>query len=97
MIKPIKFSQDIVNDMLRRTAREAASVDDAVRDIINIASRRNPYVQLILYPSQVQGEGAAQSIVRGIQALEPGRPPRQRRRGPATLPRIYQQPQSLNY
>lgn len=35
MIKPIKFSQDIVNDMLRRTAREAASVDDAVRDIIN--------------------------------------------------------------
>lgn len=35
MIKPIKFSQNIVNDMLRRTAREAASVDDAVRDIIN--------------------------------------------------------------
>lgn len=42
----------------------------AVRDIINIAGRRNPYVQLILYPAQVQGEGAAQSIVRGIRALE---------------------------
>ncbi|MBU3875753.1 exodeoxyribonuclease VII large subunit [Faecalicatena sp. AGMB00832] len=42
----------------------------AVRDIINIASRRNPYVQLILYPALVQGEGAAASIVRGIQALE---------------------------
>ena len=42
----------------------------AVRDIINIASRRNPYVQLILYPAQVQGEGAAASIIRGIEMLE---------------------------
>ncbi|MBD5463160.1 MAG: exodeoxyribonuclease VII large subunit [Lachnospiraceae bacterium] len=42
----------------------------AVRDIINIASRRNPYVQIILYPAIVQGESAAESIVRGIQALE---------------------------
>lgn len=42
----------------------------AVRDIQNIAFRRNPYVQLILYPAQVQGEGAAQSIIQGIYALE---------------------------
>ena len=42
----------------------------AVRDIINISSRRNPYVQLILYPAQVQGEGTAESIVKGIRALE---------------------------
>ena len=42
----------------------------AVRDIINIASRRNPYVQLILYPALVQGDGAADSIVKGIRALE---------------------------
>lgn len=42
----------------------------AVQDIRKIAFRRNPYVQLILYPAQVQGEGAAQSIVRGIQALD---------------------------
>lgn len=41
-----------------------------VRDIIQIASRRNPYVQLILYPALVQGEGAADSIVRGIRMLE---------------------------
>jgi len=38
----------------------------AVRDIMNIAARRNPYVQLILYPAQVQGDGAAESIVNGI-------------------------------
>ena len=42
----------------------------AVRDIINISGRRNPYVQLILFPAQVQGEGAADSIVKGIRALE---------------------------
>ncbi len=42
----------------------------AVRDIIQIATRRNPYVQIILYPAQVQGEGAAFSIVNGIRALE---------------------------
>lgn len=42
----------------------------AVRDINNIAQRRNPYVQLILYPALVQGEGAAQSIVNGIHAME---------------------------
>ena len=42
----------------------------AVRDIINIAHRRNPFVQLILYPALVQGEEAPQSIVRGIRALE---------------------------
>lgn len=42
----------------------------AVRDIINITTRRNPYVQIILYPALVQGEGAAPSIVKGIQTLE---------------------------
>ena len=42
----------------------------AIQDIRNIASRRNPYVQLILYPALVQGDGAKMSIVHGIQALE---------------------------
>lgn len=42
----------------------------AIRDIMNISARRNPYVQLILYPAKVQGEGAKESIVRGIRMLE---------------------------
>ncbi len=42
----------------------------AIQDIRNIASRRNPYVQLILYPALVQGDGAKMSIVHGIQTLE---------------------------
>ncbi|MCI9219586.1 MAG: exodeoxyribonuclease VII large subunit [Lachnospiraceae bacterium] len=47
-----------------------ADTGAAVRDIIQIAGRRNPYVQIILYPAIVQGEAAAPSIVRGIHALE---------------------------
>ena len=47
-----------------------ADTGAAVRDIIQIATRRNPYVQIILYPAIVQGEAAAESIVRGIRALE---------------------------
>ncbi len=42
----------------------------AVRDIINIATRRNPYIRIILFPAVVQGDAAASSIVQGIRALE---------------------------
>lgn len=42
----------------------------AVRDIIHIARRRNPYVQLILSPALVQGEGAKESIRDAIKRLE---------------------------
>jgi len=48
------------------TARTGA----AVRDIIQIASRRNPYIQIFLYPAIVQGEEAVPSIVQGIRILE---------------------------
>lgn len=47
-----------------------ASTGAAVRDIINIAGRRNPYVQIIVYPAVVQGEYAVPSIVKGIRTLE---------------------------
>ncbi len=47
-----------------------ADTGAAVRDIIQIATRRNPYVQILLYPAIVQGQQAAASIVRGIRALE---------------------------
>ncbi len=54
----------------RRIGVVTAPTGAAIRDIMNIAGRRNPYVQLILYPAQVQGEGAEESIVRGIEMLE---------------------------
>ncbi len=47
-----------------------ADTGAAVRDIIQIAHRRNPYVQIILCPAIVQGEAAVPSIVNGIHALE---------------------------
>ena len=42
----------------------------AVRDIINVSKRRYPGIQIVLYPALVQGEQAADSIVKGIRALE---------------------------
>ena len=48
------------------TARTGA----AVRDIINVSKRRNPGIRIILYPATVQGDGAAQTIVEGIEALD---------------------------
>lgn len=47
-----------------------ASTGAAIRDIMNITARRNPYVQLVLYPALVQGAGAAQSIAAGIRTLD---------------------------
>ena len=42
----------------------------AIQDIINVSKRRNPYVELILYPALVQGENAYKSIIKGIKALD---------------------------
>ena len=55
---------------IRRLGVVTAPTGAAVRDIINITKRRNPFVQIILYPALVQGEGATESIVKGIHALE---------------------------
>ena len=54
----------------KRIGVVTAPTGAAVRDIMNISARRNPYVQLLLYPAQVQGEGAKESIARGIRMLE---------------------------
>ena len=55
---------------IRRLGVVTAPTGAAVRDIINITKRRNPFVQIILYPALVQGEGASESIVKGIHALQ---------------------------
>lgn len=39
----------------------------ALRDMVSVFSRRSPSIQLILVPVLVQGEGAAQEIVRAIR------------------------------
>ena len=55
---------------IRTVGVVTASTGAAIRDIINITKRRNPYVQIILYPAIVQGDAAPASIVQGIRALE---------------------------
>lgn len=54
----------------KRVGIVTAPTGAAIRDIMNVAARRNPYVQLILYPALVQGDGAKESIIAGIQMLE---------------------------
>lgn len=55
---------------VKRVGIVTAQTGAAIQDMINISSRRNPYVQLILYPAKVQGEGASDTIVQGIQYLD---------------------------
>ncbi len=54
----------------RKIGIVTAPTGAAIRDIMNISARRNPYVQLILYPALVQGEGAKESIVKGIEMMD---------------------------
>lgn len=55
---------------VKRVGIVTAQTGAAVQDMMQIAARRNPYVQLILYPAKVQGEGASDTIVEGIRRLD---------------------------
>ena len=55
---------------VKRLGIVTASTGAAIRDIMNISRRRNPFIQLVLYPALVQGEGAVDSIVKGIEVLD---------------------------
>ncbi|MEE0691862.1 MAG: exodeoxyribonuclease VII large subunit [Lachnospiraceae bacterium] len=55
---------------VRKIGIVTAPTGAAVRDIINISRRRNPGISLILYPAKVQGEGAAESVTRGLEKLD---------------------------
>lgn len=61
--KPVPFYSDVVGIV-------TASTGAAVRDIVNIAKRRNPYVKLILYPVHVQGDEAPEEIAHAIAELD---------------------------
>ncbi len=55
---------------IRRLGVVTAPTGAAVRDIIQIAKRRNPYVEIVLYPAIVQGDQAPESIICGIRLLD---------------------------
>ena len=54
----------------RRIGIVTSPTGAAIRDIINVSKRRNPYAELVLYPALVQGDDAAASIARGIARLD---------------------------
>ena len=67
------FAQDYKQPIpkhIRTLGVVTAPTGAAVQDIRNVTGRRNPYVQIILYPALVQGEGAKESIVKGIRMLD---------------------------
>lgn len=41
----------------------------AIRDIINVTKRRNPLVDIVIYPALVQGVNASQDIINGLKVL----------------------------
>jgi len=47
-----------------------AKTGAAIWDICSVAAGRNPYVDLYLYNALVQGDGAKESIVKGIETLD---------------------------
>lgn len=67
------FSEEYKKPVPRFASRigvATAATGAAVQDIINVATRRNPYVQLVFVPTKVQGEGAAESIAASIRTLD---------------------------
>ena len=47
-----------------------AQTGAVIQDICNVSHRRNPYIQILLYPARVQGEGAYRTIIRGLQYFD---------------------------
>ncbi len=61
--KPLPAYPDKVGIVTARTGK-------VIHDIMTVGTRRNPWIQLVLCPASVQGEGAAATMIRAIQALE---------------------------
>lgn len=55
---------------VRKLGVVTSATGAVLQDIRNVALRRNPYLQIVLCPATVQGEGAAATIVNGIKILD---------------------------
>ncbi|MBQ7096718.1 MAG: exodeoxyribonuclease VII large subunit [Clostridia bacterium] len=62
-----RSAKKAIPEFPKRIGVATAPTGAAVRDIINILSRRFPYADVFLYPVLVQGEGAAESVCRAIE------------------------------
>ena len=60
--KPIPFMPKTIGVLTSNTGA-------VIRDIINVSTRRNPNVNIRLYPVPVQGSGAGEKIAEGIEFM----------------------------
>jgi len=65
----IKYKKTIPQD-IKRIGVITSQTGAVIEDIINIATRRNPAVDIVVYPSKVQGSGADIEIIQGIDFFE---------------------------
>ena len=55
---------------IRRVGVVSSETGAVIQDIIDITHRRNPMLDIVLYPAKVQGIGAEATIIAGIKALD---------------------------
>lgn len=55
---------------IRRVGVVSSETGAVIQDIIDITHRRNPMIDIVLYPAKVQGIGAESTIIAGIEALD---------------------------
>lgn len=56
-------------DIISRVGLVTSPTGAAVKDMISIIKRRNPLMDIVIYPSLVQGDEAAANIIKGIRAF----------------------------
>ena len=56
--------------IIKRIGVVSSETGAVIQDIIDITSRRNPMLDIVLYPAKVQGIGAEQTIIAGLSALD---------------------------
>jgi exodeoxyribonuclease VII large subunit len=56
----------------RRVAVVTSPTGAVIQDILNVTARRCPYLDIVVLPVKVQGEGAAQEISQAIEAASQG-------------------------
>ena len=59
----------VITPLPKKVAVITSPTGAAIRDIINVISRRCPICDICVYPALVQGEGAAEDIARAIEAV----------------------------
>lgn len=63
-------SKKPIPESIKRVGVVSSETGAVIQDIIDITHRRNPMLDIVLYPAKVQGIGAESTIIEGIKALD---------------------------